>query len=131
MGMYTELIFSAELDGDMPVDIVKTIKHMCGQGDKPDVLPNHELFETDRWSLLLTGSSYYFVDSIVPVFRFDDICEDWRLTTRSNIKNYDNEIQKFLDWIKPYIRDGSGERGFYAIVCYEEQAEPTIYYLDK
>jgi hypothetical protein len=51
------------------------------------------------------------------------------LSTRSNIKNYKQEIETFLEWIKPYINGGSGSRNMYAIVIYEEQDEPTIYYL--
>jgi len=60
---------------------------------------------------------------------FDDISKSWHLSTRSNIKNYEQEIQTFLEWIKPYIDGGSGGRDMYAIVIYEEQEELDIYYL--
>ncbi len=59
------------------------------------------------------------------------ISDTWNLSSRANLKNYDDEIEKFLNWIKPFLEQGSGERDFYAIVCYEEQAEPTIYYLKE
>jgi len=131
MGMYTELVFSAELEGNLSNQIVDVIKYMCTGDKKPEVLPDHELFSTDRWDVLFRMSSYYFVDAVDPVFRYDEIGKDWRLTTRSNLKNYGNEIEKFLDWIKPHITSGNGGRNYYAIVCYEESEEPTIYYLDE
>lgn len=60
---------------------------------------------------------------------FDDIRSEWIVSSRTNIKNYESEIQTFLEWIKPFIDSGSGDRKMYAITIYEEQSEPTIYYL--
>ena len=64
------------------------------------------------------------------VLVYDDIAKQYSLHCRTNIKNYDNESEKFLDWIKPYIAQGSGLRDFYAVVMYEEASEPAIYYLN-
>jgi hypothetical protein len=134
MGMYTELIFSAALKVDIPEIVIKVLQYMVNRDimivNRPKNLPDHDFFNCEYWDWILFGASYYFPDTIDPIFRFDDIGKDWRLTTRSNIKNYDNEIEKFLNWIKPYISQGSGAREYYAIVCYEEQSEPTIYYLE-
>lgn len=55
----------------------------------------------------------------------------WNISTRSNIKNYSNDIEHFFEWIKPWIKEGSGVRNMYAIVIYECDATPTIYYLDE
>lgn len=41
MGMYTELIFSAELDGNLPADVKNIIKYMCTGENKPEKLPEH------------------------------------------------------------------------------------------
>ncbi len=54
---------------------------------------------------------------------------DWVLSSRSNIKNHNRDIETFLEWIKPFIDSGSGKRDMYAIKISEEQSEPTIYYL--
>lgn len=59
----------------------------------------------------------------------DDIDKRWHISTRSNIKNYNNEIQTFLEWIKPYIVCGSGSKDLYAITIYQEDKEPKLYYL--
>ncbi|MDO7204281.1 hypothetical protein Q5M85_09125 [Paraclostridium bifermentans] len=44
------------------------------------------------------------------------------------MKNYDNEIDKFIDWIKPYV-----EGSWYKFLGYkrnEENKEPKLIYLN-
>jgi hypothetical protein len=127
MGMYTELIFGAELKKDTPENVIEALKYMIGDTEeKPKDFP----LPDGRCERLFRGSSYYFgVNSPVSKMWKDDICGNWVLSTRSNIKNYAGEIETFLGWIKPYIYDGSGYRDMYAIVTYEEAEEPNIYYL--
>lgn len=129
MGMYTELIFGASLKEDTPSTVIDALKYMIGETEeKPKDFP----LPDGRCEWLFRGSSYYFgVSESVSKMWFDEIANDWRLSTRSNIKNYEGEIEEFLEWIKPYIKSGSGYKDFYAIVTYEEAEEPTIYYLDQ
>ena len=130
MGMYTEIIFGCELKKDTPEVVVNVLRYMCGEIEKPSELPEHEFFEEDNRDYLFKSASYYFGTSKPNQhIWFDKISNSWKISARGNIKNYGNEIEKFLDWIKPYIDSGSGYRDFYAIVCYEEQSEPDIYYL--
>lgn len=125
--MYTELIFGASLKEDTPNNVINALKYMIGDiADKPLNFP----LPNGRCEWLFRGGSYYFgVNNSVSKMWYDDISKGWHISTRSNIKNYENEIETFLEWIKPYIESGSGQREFYAIVTYEEQSAPTIYYL--
>lgn len=133
MGMYTELIFGAELVKETPPKVIEVLKYLHEfelEKEEPKELPDHEFFKCERWRLLFKMGSFYFgIHNGDSKFWYEDICNSWHISTRSNIKNYDGEIEKFLDWIKPYISQGTGEREFYAIVTYEESSEPTIYYL--
>lgn len=127
MGMYTELIFGAGLKKDTPEKVIEVLKYMVGDTkEKPKDFPLPE----GRCERLFRGSSYYFGVN-EPLWKMwkDDIGENWVLSTRSNIKNYGGEIEAFLEWIKPYIDGGSGYRDMYAIVTYEEDEAPKIYYL--
>ena len=127
MGMYTELIFGAELKKDTPNKVIEALKYMLGEiEEKPLNFPLPE----GRCEWLFRGSSYYFAIN-EPVFKMwlDNIDECWHISTRSNIKNYEGEIETFLEWILPYIDSGSGDRDLYAIVIYEQQSEPKCYYL--
>lgn len=127
MGMYTELIFGATLKKDTPENVIQAIKYMLGElKERPEAFP----FEKGRLDHLLQLGSYYFaINNSVCKFWLDDISKCWILSARCNLKNYEGEIEEFLEWIKPYIESGSGEREMYAITLYEESSEPTIYYL--
>ncbi|AGO48309.1 hypothetical protein Phi17:1_gp33 [Cellulophaga phage phi17:1] len=127
MGMYTELIFGAELKQDTPENVIESLKYMMGDvEEKPENFP----LPDGRCEWLFKGSSYYFgINRAASSMWFDDISESWSISTRSNIKNYGDEIESFLEWIKPYIDSGRGCRDMYAIVTYEESDTPDIYYL--
>ena len=134
--MYTEIIFGAWLKEDLPENIIYTINSLINS-DVPDLRsfcqspnsPDHPFFKSDRPWLLQSGGSYYFPQVMRTEFKYDIITKKYSLCFRTNIKNYDGEIECFLDWIKPYIESGSGQKDFYAIVCYESNSEPDIYYL--
>lgn len=125
--MYTELIFGAELKKDTPNEVIEALRYMLGEIEtKPTNFP----LPDGRCEWLFQSGSYYFaVNNSVNKMWFDDIDGRHHISTRSNIKNYESEIETFLEWIKPYIDGGSGGRDMYAIVIYEEQDEPAIYYL--
>lgn len=125
MGMYTELIFGADLKKDTPEQVIEILKYMIG-----DTEEKPKYFPLPRCEWLFRSSSYYFgVNEPVNKMWYDDIGKNWVLSTRSNIKNYKCDIEAFLDWITPYIDGGSGCRDMYAIVTYEEAEYPDIYYL--
>lgn len=130
MGMYTEIIFGAGLDPNIPDDVLEVIKLLANGGDFDgcNFIPQHPFFKTQRTWMMNSGGSYYFPGVVSPKLWYDTIGNQWFLHFRTNIKNYDGEIEKFLDWIKPYIDQGSGESDMYAIVLYEEDSVPTIYY---
>ncbi len=85
------------------------------------------LFGTDRWDRIFHGDSYYFESQPFVKFRYDDIGESWYLTTVFNLKNYGDEIQKFLDWIEPWV----GSYGHVGHTRYEEIEDPTLIYYDE
>ena len=124
--MYTELIFGASLKKETPNSVINALKYMLGEiEDKPFDFP----LPNGRCESLFQYGSYYFaINEPVKKMWFDEVDKQWHISTRSNLKNYEGEIEAFLDWIKPYIESGSGRRKMYAIVLYEEFDEPTIYY---
>lgn len=133
MGEYTELIFGAAIKKDIPQNVLNVLNYLFNGEPRPiydDELPDHEFFRCGRWTHITRGSSYYFaVRNTHASMVHDKISNTYNCSSRGNLKNYENEIEKFLAWIKPYIEQGSGEREFYAIVCTEQQLVPTIYCL--
>lgn len=127
--MYTALHFSAELKKDTPEMVVDVLNKMVNGKlpfEDPKELPDHEFFKCDRWCFLFTMDSYYFSADTHCSFRFDEIAGAWFLTVTSNIKNYDGEIQKFIDWIMPYVAESTND--FLGYYRYEENREPTLIY---
>lgn len=129
MENYAELIFGARLRKDTPNEVVNVLRYLCGQIEYPHNLDGESsMIANDE--VLFRGSSYYFgVVFCTPYMEYDNIAGSWIVSTRANLKNYNDEISRFLVWIKPYIARGSGERNMYAIVTNEDDSEPTIYYL--
>lgn len=126
MGMYTELIFGASLKPNAPNEVIDSVKFMIGEREEvPEGFP----FDPDTRTFN-SGSYYFAVNNPVNKMWYDEIGEDWRISIRANLKNYEDEIEKFLDWIRPFISQGSGSDEMYAIVIYEEDDKPTIYYLN-
>ncbi len=126
MGMYTELILGASLKGDTPSQVIETLRQMVN-GGKLTNKPDHPFFQERRAFILLTCSCCYFGVSS-SIGRFWNSYGNYKITTRSAIKNYNGEIEKFLDWIKPYIKSGSGDKDMYAITTFED-GEPHLYFL--
>ena len=57
---------------------------------------------------------------------FDKIAGEWVLSFRSSCKNYSDQLEEFVKWIKPYIRSGTGDGEIYAIITVEEST-PVMY----
>lgn len=125
MGMYTELVVSTRVKDDP--EIIAILSHMGGKIDrKPDPLPDHPFFKTDRWDFMFQSSSYYFTPRTVFLLEYDDIGKDWCLIVRCDFKNYDDEVEEFISWLRPLLSDRDG--AMFAYSRYEMATEPTIYY---
>lgn len=130
MGMYTELHFNAELAKNVPEPVIEVLKYMVGDIEqKPGVLPEHELFANGtRWRGMLRTDSYYFDADTHSTLRFDEIGGQYYLCIRTNLKNYGSEIEKFIDWIAPYLDEHINNGDFLGFYRYEENNEPTLIY---
>lgn len=131
MGMYTEIYFSANLKDNLPQEVQAVIAYMATANAEISVildsLPAHSLFQSERWKWLMVGHSYYFNGSSFRVFRRDKIGNFWALTFKADIKNYQDEIGKWLDFITPYLEPSYGPEHI-GHFRYEEQNAPTLLY---
>ena len=127
MGMYTALHFAATLRADTPASVLDTLHYMMEPRRFPEAPypdhPDHPLFHTDRWDIMLACDSYYFNADTHSVLR-----RGWdghsSLSVTSNFKNYDGELDLFLDWITPYVAAYDGDWLGYHM--YEEDEQPTL-----
>lgn len=124
MGMYTEFHYNTQLKEDIPQDVLSILQFMLGEDERCPTLPKHPLFNTSRWDYMLRCDSCYFDADTHSTLRFDDSSNAYYLCIRCNLKNYDDEIEHFINWIHPYIDKFKGEfLGFYR---YESNDQPTL-----
>ena len=126
MGMYTELNIGVNLNKNTPDKVIKILNYMLEGNNNNDEINviNHPLFSTDRWRWMLVSDSYYFDSRTDSSMTKDSISKCYELNVRCNLKNYDNEISLFLNFIQPYL----DTNGFIGYTRYEECENPTLIY---
>lgn len=124
MGMYTELVLKCEVRGDAPDLVKQVVRHLFNNEDAPAELPDHEFFSCQRWEWVGSGASAYHHPEAVKSLVKYDWSEDINIFSRSDLKDYDDEISKFIDWITPYVF-ASGETCI-GWKWYEEDEKPTL-----
>jgi len=131
MGNYTELVLNVTIKGGTPPDVIDLLRAMANREvDLTDLpTPDHPFFKTDRWPMLMSCSSHYFIPFSLSKMESPDYVSDHYLSTRSDLKNYDNEIDLFAEWVAPYV-DAVGKT-FAGYKRYEEDDTPTLLYFEN
>lgn len=124
MGTYTKFAADFELKASTPKEVLETLLYMYGMGAQPDQLPKHKLFSTNRWARMVYGSDSGLYGSR---FGFDREEGCWKVRVRCNLKNYNSEIELFLEWVYPYM----ATKGFIGYIQSETRAVPLLVYTDK
>lgn len=122
MGIYTRLQVHAELHnltGDATYALIKLCDPRSEMLSNDRLLPYHPFFKQIR-----THSLFHMDRYILPVFT--KISEDtWTLRTNASIKNYEGEIEMFIDWIKPFVKKPLLSDKYFA-QSIQENSEITI-----
>lgn len=124
MGMYTEMRLSCRLKKETPKQVIDVLRYLAdGDTMKPPsfAVPDHPLFVCRRWTCLMRMSSAYFADN--PSAAVVLWQGQWHVLSVANLKNYDGEIEKFIDWLRPHIDAIPGE--VWVEHQYEENDEAT------
>jgi len=127
MGMYTEIVFVFTI-AKYEKTVIDILDYLVGNvKEKPSALPDHPFFKCDGWLQIAQGDGYCFEGETQSSFYCDNIFKEYHLTIRANLKNYDSEIEKFLDWIAPY---GMNKFDFFrGYMRYEDCDDPTLIYI--
>jgi len=125
--MYTELVLKCCINDDVPPEVKQVLKCLFSHGEDPETLPDHPFFSLPRWEMIGRCSSFYHhpnaVNSYWTGFGNDDD-RGGHLFSRSDIKNYDGEIESFIDWLRPYIDEEDDQ--CIGWTWYEEESAPTL-----
>lgn len=128
--MYTGFKLDVRLNPGVPPAVILTLLKMLRKYEGHVDWPDHELFKSERFRFMLVSSSAYFPDEdkenseLQPCSGFFSGGAVWELKVSCSLKNYDDEISKFLDWVDPYVNqeDRGKKVGYFR---YEESEKPT------
>lgn len=108
MGEYTELFIRAEMRKDTPPEVLDILRYIINPSwSDPEILPDHPFFQCRRWDRLANSSSYHVTTTSRYAKR-----PEWgivQILISGSFKNYSSEVEKFFDWIDPYIDALPGE----------------------
>lgn len=150
--MYTEFIFGCSLKSNTPKILIDSLDYLINFDKKPkfenpktydETIYNEEYIERKHseheiisfleehqlYSLFNGCSAYFPAAWTKGNFHYEKYTDCYCISTRANLKN-GGIIEDFLEYVKPYILEGSGTGGVYAYVQYEESELPTIYSLE-
>lgn len=113
MGEYTELNISIRVENNPNVlDILRVM--VSDSKDELDIskipIPAHPFFKSEGWQYMLTGYSMYFDhtdgSSLVNKTPYENDPKNYIfiLNVRCDLKDYNDEIENFLDWIYTYSK---------------------------
>lgn len=122
MGMYTEIYVNVDLKDGIPKEVLAVLEAMCSRDTEAYAL----LGLPRRWAFLFGNGSYYTPSTWVAKLTYDDISGQYSLLGKGDIKNYQNEIEEFFEWLMPYIDTNEG--AFIGYSRYEEDDVPTLYF---
>jgi len=134
MGMYTEIFLRADIKHDADPEVLALLeKWINGETWMPPTprieLPPHEFFDCPRWDGVASNDDSYFPHAYGAHFGPKQYGKGFTLALHCTLKNYHSEIEKFFDWINPYVDALEGE--FIGHSLYEDVdpgSAPTPYF---
>lgn len=124
MGMYTEILVKAQIKPDTSEEDRAVLLYLFNKGALPEKIPNHRFFTKPRWDLIGTTYGFYHhpvsCNSVVGIGRFPS----WYIFSRSDLKNYDGEVDAFFDWFRTICDEQEGKCIGYT--WYAEEDVPTL-----
>lgn len=102
LGMRTNYQFRLKLNKSIPNEVNEILNYLHNRNSnkRPEKLPNHCFFKCERWCII-------YLESIPDDPR--DKYYDQYLIFKGEIKNYDSEIEKCIDWLLQYCEDSFGD----------------------
>lgn len=120
MGDYTQLRLQCDIKKECK-EVISILNSMI-EYDYDNIpsceLTSHPVFTDSRFGLIFHCTSAYFDNECSTTF------ENLHLDTVFDLKNYNNTIQKFLNWLAPYI-ESEGQIGEY-MYEYWDKPQPII-----
>ena len=135
MGIYTSVAMNAELKPEFYGLAQKLEDYYAFHWAGKLVPDTHEFFKDARWTFCINGGQVLDGEAStlmdVPSVPFLEE-RDGVLRSAGDLKNYDDTIKKYFDWLVPKLayEDGRYETKPFAATQYEEDEYMILYYID-
>ena len=128
--MYVEFHFNAKLKDNTPENVFRILQYMIDFDIFEVMIPAHPFFKTKKWHHILASDSGVFDASTESTIH----CHHYALGVTKNFlcvkcsfENDEDEVEKFIDWITPYLDKTTGDfLGFYR---YESTQNPVLIFM--
>lgn len=101
MSNYTELVLKVTVNRHAPSQVCHILQYLFGEGKgekvAPSELPDHPFFKCSRWKVIGSGNSCCHVPWSSSKF------EGGHIFSRSDFENGELVLEKFIDWLAPFI----------------------------
>jgi len=114
MSIYTEIVIHCAIDTDISLSDLENIRAWLGLSNKEEMKPLPLYFD------VFGETSHYRPGASQRSLVFET--DQWYLTLRASIKNYDASIQIFLK----QLAASSLDRGFVGYIRHEFEENPTL-----
>ena len=120
MGMYTELMIRCYVK-PRNQKVKDVLNYLFGTDfrERPENLPKHKFFNLEFWEMVGCMSSVRHNNENPRIY------DGEFLFCICVIKNYSEELDLFLDWIRPHVKAKDGE--VFAWTWYEEELIPILW----
>lgn len=125
MGMYTEVFFRAEVD-QYAYEIMRRI--IQERDPAEHFTSEHPFFGKDRAWAVFNCASYYHPGPFHRLVEDEGALDARFVSFRNSLKNYDDEVEAFFDWVRPHVVVHRLRPEFIGYSLYEEDAEPILYF---
>lgn len=126
MGYYTHKQINCTLKEETPQGVINMIDAIFHHGDMPEDCPVDRL-KYDVFYYALSGyASDYF-----PLHKdfYHHETFGWILFFNGTLRDYGNQFEQFIEFLKPYVKYGLGADDMYAFSIGEGDNNPRIYKL--
>lgn len=120
--MYTELSLWFAFKDETPEYVISMVKDLVNWDDNETSMSHRNPI---RW-----WNAYFWFAAVEPKLELF-LDRYYKISSRCSIKNYEWEIEELLKILEPWVSYWSWVNNMWAMTMYEEDSEPTIYYLDE
>jgi hypothetical protein len=125
MSYVTEIKLKINLGKDTPTELVEWL-NKCIENNDDTPYEDNPFFEAERWTKIFATYGYDGYDK--PYIK--EVKNGWELAIHTDINYESEELNTFIEWIKPYVL-GRKKKVYFGWCRRDDEYEDTNVYLHR